>query len=158
MAFTKLHWPQMRALAVELINHMHSGHALGAFSLPVVEFVSIFSPDASPEEIAKVAERGELQFVADESDGGSFTLAEGERALFDLHREGLVLRIPTRMSGRYTLREGGFTVSFNQGEELEGCKRLILLICNRVLSVDVSTERVDVHLPGRIFDLCVEFD
>lgn len=158
MAFTKLHWPQMRALAVELIEHMHSGHAQGAFSLPVVEFVSIFSPDASPEEIAKVAERGELQFIADEPAGGIFTLAEGARALFDLHREGLVLRIPALMSGRYALREGGFTVSFNQGEELEGCKRLILLICNRVLSVDVSHERVDVHLPGKIFDLCVEFD
>jgi hypothetical protein len=62
------------------------------------------------------------------------------------------------LSGRYALRERAFSITFNAGEELEGCKRLILLICNRVLSVDVSEQRVDVRLPGKIFDLCVEFD
>lgn len=155
--FNCLKWPEMRAVALKLVAHMHEGHALGHFSIPVVEFVGVFSPGASPSELSKIAERGDLQFVATSPHGGTFTLAEGARALFDLHREGLVMRIPARMSGTYQLRPDAFTVSFNHGEELEGCKRLILLVCNRVLSVDVSHERVDIRLSNKILDLCVEF-
>ena len=147
----------MRGVALELIARMHAGHVRGAFSIPVVDFVRVFSPGASAAELAKVAERGDLRFVADSTRGGAFTLAEGERALFDLHRERLVLRIPRRMSGRYELRPDAFTVSFNHGEELEGCKRLLALVCNRVRSVEVTPQRVDIHMPARIFDLCIEF-
>lgn len=158
MAFTRLVWPQMRSVALDLIARLYEGHARGNFSIPVVDFLGVFSPDASPAELAKVAARGDLRFTADAEDGGNFSLSAGERALFDLHREGLVLRIPERMGGRYFLREGAFTIVFNQGEELEGCKRLLLLICNRVLRIDVSARRVDVNLPGKIFDLSVEFE
>ncbi len=157
MAFTRLKWPEMRTVALELIARMHRGHESKSFSIPVVDFVSVFAPDAPAGELEKVAERGDLVFTADGAQDGSFTLAEGERALFDLRREGLVLRIPVLMSGRYELRPQAFTVYFNQDQELEGCKRILLLVCNRVKSVDVSNERVDVRLPGKIFDLCVEF-
>jgi hypothetical protein len=156
--FNHLKWPEMRGVALELITRMHEGHARGRFAIPVVDFVRIFAPGADSAELSKVAERGDLRFTADSADGGTFTLAEGERALFDLQRESLVMRIPVRMSGRYEIRPHAFHVAFNRGEELEGCKRLFLLVCNRVLSVDVSHERVDVRLPGRIFDLCVEFE
>ena len=157
--FDCLKWPEMRPVALELIAQMHEGHARGkTFAIPAVAFVGVFSPGARPDEMAKVAARGDIQFRPDSPGGGTFALAPGERALFDLHRESLVLRIPARMSGHYELRPGAFRVSFNTGEELEGCKRLLLLICNRVRSVDVSSERVDVHTPQRIFDLCVEFD
>jgi hypothetical protein len=62
------------------------------------------------------------------------------------------------MSGTYFLSTGAFRIEFTRGEELEGCKRLMLLVCNRVVSVDVSGSRVDVHLPSKVFDLCVEFE
>lgn len=68
------------------------------------------------------------------------------------------MRLPARMAGRYELSEGAFRVNFNAGEELEGCKRLLILVCNRVVSVEVTRSRVDVHTPRRIFDLCVEFE
>lgn len=158
MALTRLKWPQMRPVALALIAHLHEGHARTRFAIPVVEFLGIFSPGASAEELEKIALRGDLQFTADAPEGGTFELREGERALFDLHREGLVLRIPERMSGRYEVRPGAFTVYFDEGAELEGCKRILLLVCKRVLSVEVSGARVDVRLPGRIFDLSVEFD
>jgi hypothetical protein len=147
----------MRAVALELVARVHEGHARGLFRIPVVDFVSVFSHDARPDELRKVRERGDLMFAAETDSSGSFRLAEGERALFDLRREGLVIRIPERVSGRYLLRPGAFRVEFNAGEELEGCKRLVLLVCNRVLSVDVSGERVEVRSPRRIFDLIVEF-
>ena len=156
--FNRLKWPEMRGVALELIARVHEGHARGRFAIPVVDFVRVFAPGASSAELAKVAERGDLRFTADSADAGAFTLAEGGRALLDLQRESLVIRIPARMSGRYELRPNAFHVIFNRGEELEGCKRLVLLVCNRILSVDVSSERVDVRLPGRIFDLCVEFE
>lgn len=146
----------MRPVALELVARVHEGHEHGIFRIPVVDFVAVFSHDARPEELRKVRERGDLMFAAENDRGGSFKLAEGERALFDLHREGLVLRIPERVSGRYTLRPGAFRVEFNAGNELEGCKRVLLLVCNRVLSVDVSGERVEVRSPHRIFDLLVE--
>ena len=156
--FDCLKWPEMRAAALELIARMHEGHAGGGpFAIPAVEFVRIFSPGADAGELEKIAARGDIQFRPDSPDGGTFQLAPGERALFDLHRDALVLRIPVRMSGRYELRPGAFRIDFNPGEELEGCKRLLLLICNRVVSVEVSPERVDVRAPQRIFDLCVEF-
>ena len=156
--FTRLKWPEMRPVALELIARMREGHARGRFAIPVVDFVRVFSPKARDDELAKVSARGDLCFVADSSGGGAFALSEGERALFDLHREGLVLRIPTRVSGRYEILPDSFRVTFNRGEELEGCKGLFLLVCNRVVSVEVSSARLDVRLPSRLFDLCVLFD
>ncbi len=158
LPFARLKWPEMRPLAVELIERIHAGHAQGDFSMPVVDFVRIFAPDASEAELAKVARRGALEFVADASDGGTFQLPVGERATFDLGREGFALRLPVRMSGRYEIYADGFRVLFNEGEELEGCKRLFLLVCNRIVTVDVTTERIYAHAPVKLFDLCVEFD
>ena len=155
--FDCLKWPEMRGVALELIGRVHEGHARGRFRIPVVDFVRVFSPGASPEELRKVAERGDLYFTADSAAGGAFTLAEGERALFDLHRDGLVMRIPRRVSGRYELLPEAFRVNFNKGEELEGCKRLLALVCNRVRTVEVTPRRVDVRLNVKMLGLCVEF-
>lgn len=157
--FNCLKWPEMRGVARELVARMHAGHNGGqSFSIPVVDFARIFAPAAPVAELEKVAARGSLTFEPVEQKGGRFALSEGPRALFDLGREGLVMRVPERMSGRYALSAGAFHIEFERGEELEGCKRLMLLVCNRVVSVDVSERRVDVHLPSRIFDLCVEFE
>lgn len=148
----------MRGVALELIAEMREGHARGRFSIPVLDFARVFAPGAQESELAKVAKRGDINFTAASKSGGSFRLGEGAPATFDLGRERLVMRIPARMSGRYEIRAEAFNIEFNKGEELEGCKRLLLLVCNRVVSVDVSAARVDVRLPGRIFDLCVEFE
>lgn len=156
--FSCLKWPEMRGVAIELINRVHEGHSRGRFSIPVVDFARVFAPGASAAELAKAEKRGQMEFVAEDESRGTFTLREGARALFDLGREGLVMRIPARMSGQYSLRPGAFHIEFRKGEELEGCKRLLLLICHRVVSVDVSDKRVDVRLPSKLFDLCVEFD
>jgi hypothetical protein len=99
-----------------------------------------------------------LNFTADSQHGGIFALAQGPKAFFDLGREGLVMKVPERLSGRYEILPEAFRINFSQGEELEGCKRLFILVCNRVLSVEVSTSRVDVRLPSPLFDLCVEFE
>lgn len=155
--FDCLKWPEMRPVALDLIRRMHEGHAGGRFALPVVDFLRVFAPGAGLAELAKVAERGDLLFAADAPAGGHFTLAEGERALFDLHREGLVIRVPRRLGGRYEILPEAFRVTFHRGEELEGCKRLGLLICNRVTSVEVTPRRVNVHLPVKLLNLCVEF-
>ncbi|MFN2456050.1 MAG: hypothetical protein ABR577_17745 [Pyrinomonadaceae bacterium] len=158
MSFLNFKWPEMRPVALELIAQMHAGHARGRFAIPVVDFARVFAPAAPPAELAKATERGDIHFTADQTNGGTFVLAEGERAAFDLGREGLVLRIPARMSGRYSIRPAAFSINFNRGEELEGCRRFLLLVCHRVVAVDVSSERVDVRMPNRIFDLCVEFE
>lgn len=148
----------MRGVALELIAKMDEGHGRGRFSIPVVDFARVFAPGADESELAKVAGRGDIHFTGESESGGSFMLAEGEPAAFDLGREGLVMRIPARMGGRYEIRPRAFYIEFNKGEELEGCKRLLILVCNRVVSVEVSSTRVDVRLPSRIFDLCVEFE
>ncbi len=157
MSFLNFKWPEMRPVALELITKMHEGHARQQFTIPAVDFARVFAPNAKASELAKVAARGDIRFTADEANGGVFVLAEGERADFDLGREGLVLRIPARMSGRYLIRPDAFRINFNRGEELEGCRRIFLLVCNRVVSVEVSNARIDVRTPTRIFDLCVEF-
>lgn len=157
--FTRFKWLEMRDVARELIARIHAGHATGAeFTLPVVDFVRVFAPAASIEELAKAKRRGDLRFTVDSQDGGAFTLAKGERATFDLPREGFAIRIPTQMSGRYAVRPGAFRIDFAKGEELEGCKRVFLLICNRVTSVDVSAERLEAKGTSRMFDLLVEFE
>ena len=157
--FSCLKWPEMRPVTLELIKRLHEGHALGGqFSIPVVDFARVFAPGAQTAELEKVAERGDIRFTPQSERGGTFQLAEGVAATFDLGREGLAMRIPARMSGSYEVRPSAFQIKFNTGEELEGCKRLVILICNRVVSVDVSSERVDVRLPSKLFDLCVEFE
>lgn len=157
--FTRLKWAEMYPLVLDLIAQMNDGHTRARFSLPIVDFIGIFSPDASAEELAKTEKRGALEFVADAPNSGTFHLPAGEPALFELNRENLSLRIPERMSGRYELYPGGFLVAFNDGEELEGCKRLLLFICNRIASVNVSQERVYTRsVKSRMFDLLIEFD
>jgi hypothetical protein len=156
--FSCLKWPEMRPVTLKLIERMHEGHASGPFSIPVVDFVRVFAPGAQERELAKVAERGDIQFTPNGASGGAFKLAEGAPATFDLGREGLAMRVPARMSGHYRIRPSAFHIKFKSGEELEGCKRLLVLICNRVVGVDVSTKRVDVRLPSKLFDLCVEFE
>jgi hypothetical protein len=156
--FRCLKWPEMRGAAVELIARVRGGHARGSFRIPVVDFLRVFSPGASEVELAKVAERGDLSFEADSDAGGRFTLAEGRRADFDLNREGLVMRVPRRLAGRYEVLPNSFRVEFDRGQELEGCKRLVVLVCNRVRSVEVTPRRVDVHLNVKMLDLCVEFE
>src|SRR4051794_39196281 len=108
--FRCLKWPEMRGAALELIARVREGHGRGSFRVPVVDFLRVFAPGASEKELAKVAERGDLQFRADSSDGGSFTLAEGRRADFDLNREGLVMRVPRRLAGRYEVLADSFRV------------------------------------------------
>jgi hypothetical protein len=147
----------MRPVALRLITSIHEGHARGRFSIPVADFVRVFAPAATESELAKVAARGDIHFTPQSEQGGTFNLAEGARALFDLHREGLVMRVPARMSGTYELRPESFYIEFSEGHELEGCKRILMLICNRVVSVEVSPTRVDVRLPNKLLDLCVEF-
>ncbi len=156
--FSCLKWPEMRPVTMELIKRMHEGHAQGRFSIPVVEFARVFAPGAQAEELAKVIERGDIDFMPESERGGTFQLAKGPSATFELGRAGLAMRIPERMSGSYKIRPSAFQIEFNSGEELEGCKRLFVLVCNRVIGVDVSDERVDVRLPGKLFDLCVEFE
>jgi hypothetical protein len=156
--FGCLKWPEMRPVALKLIERMHGGHARLEFSIPVVDFARVFAPGAANAELEKVEQRGDIHFTARGERSGTFKLAEGERATFDLGREGLVMRVPTLLSGQYEIRPDAFRITFNKGEELEGCKRLFVLVCNRVLSVDVSAKRVDVHLPSKLFDLCVEFE
>jgi hypothetical protein len=148
----------MRPVTLELIRRMREGHAAGPFSIPVVDFVRVFAPGAPAEELAKVAARGRILFAPVSAHGGTFRLAKGPEATFELGREGLAMRVPPRMSGTYKVRPNSFHITFNKGEELEGCKRLFVLMCNRVVSVDVSTKRVDVRLPSKLFDLCVEFE
>lgn len=155
--FDCLKWPEMRPVALDLIRRMHEGHARGRFAVPAVDFLRVFAPGASLAELSKVAERGDLLFAADAPASGTFTLAEGERALFDLGREGLVIRVPHRVGGRYEITPDAFRVNFRRGEELEGCKRLGLLVCNRVTAVEVTPRRVEVHLPVKLLNLCVEF-
>ncbi|HKQ99457.1 MAG TPA: hypothetical protein VJT09_02220 [Pyrinomonadaceae bacterium] len=156
--FSCLKWPEMRPVTLALIERVREGHARGPFSIPVVDFARVFAPGAPEPELGKVASRGEIEFTPKNDDGGTFSLAEGPPATFELGREGLAMRVPSRMSGRYRILPSAFRINFNAGEELEGCKRLLVLICNRVVGVDVSTERVDVRLPSKIFDLCVEFE
>src|SRR5579883_2659250 len=113
--FTRFKWAEMRDVARELIQRIHSGHAAGGeFTLPVVDFLRLFAPQADAGELEKAAARGDMQFKVESNDGGSFVLAEGERALFDLKREGLLIRLPaTRMSGRYAIRPDAFRIDFN---------------------------------------------
>ena len=156
--FSCLKWPEMRPVTLKLIQRMREGHAQGQFSIPVVDFARLFAPGARTSEMAKVAERGDIHFTAKSESDGTFQLAAGARATFELGREGLAMRVPERMSGRYIIRPSAFQIVFNNGEELQGCKRLFVLVCNKVVSVDVSSERVDVRLPSKLFDLCVEFE
>jgi hypothetical protein len=153
-----LKWPEMRTVALDLIDRMRKGHLNKNFSIPLVDFTRVFAPNASEAQLAEVSNRDSILFKAEDESTGSFTLPEGERALLDLGREGLVMRVPVLMSGTYLLQAEGFRIIFNEGEELEGCKKILLLVCNRVLSVDVTTSRVDIKLSNKILNLCVEFE
>jgi hypothetical protein len=157
LPFLRLKWPEMRPVAHELIARVHAGHAARHFALPVVDFVRVFAPQADEGELLKLRARGDLNFKADAADGGTFALATGARAICDLRREGLVIRVPARLAGRYNVAPQSFRVAFTPGAELEGCKRVLLLVCNRLTSVEVTHERVAVRSHNRIFDLLVEF-
>src|SRR3954471_936570 len=126
--FGCLKWPETRTVTLRLIERMHEGHARREFSIPAVDFVRVFAPGAKEAELEKVAERGSIPFQAESEQGGTFQLAVGPRATFDLGREGLAMRVPERMSGQYQISPAAFRITFKSGEELEGCKRLFVLV------------------------------
>src|SRR5437868_1688363 len=110
LPFLHLKWPEMRPVAHELIARMHEGHAHSRFTIPVVDFVLVFAAQAHESELTKLRARGALTFTKDASDGGTFTLAPGARTLLDLHREGLSIRVPARLAGRYTIMTRAFRI------------------------------------------------
>src|SRR5437868_14963298 len=123
LPFLRFKWPEMRPVAHELIGRIHAGHARNEpFRIPVVDFVRVFAPQTDASELAKLRARGDLTFTPDGTDGGTFALKPGARALCDLHREGLVIRVPARLSGRYAVSERAFRITCTPGAELEGCK------------------------------------
>jgi hypothetical protein len=157
LPFLRFKWPEMRPVAHELTARIRAGHARGQFTLPATEFVGLFAPQATAAELAKLRARGDITFKPDAPDGGTFALAPGARVLLDLHREGLVIRVPARLDGRYQIAAAAFRVTFTPGAELEGCKRVLLLVCNRLVSVEVAHDHVAVRSHTRLFDLLVEF-
>lgn len=152
-------WQEMKPVAVDLIRRMHAGHASGEFQIPVVDFIGVFAPDAPAKELAKLEARGAISFQPEGKDAGTFTLAAGDAAYFDLGRERLVIKVPKQMHGTYSLPDAdSFRIDFAEGAGLEGCKRILVLICNRVLWIEVSASRVDIKTPNRMSDLSVVFD
>ncbi len=57
LPFTRLKWPEMRAVALELVARIHDGHSRTTFAIPVVNFVGMFAPEASEPELAEVRAR-----------------------------------------------------------------------------------------------------
>ncbi|HEX8071965.1 MAG TPA: hypothetical protein VF546_18600 [Pyrinomonadaceae bacterium] len=157
LPFLRFRWPEMRPVAHALVAHVQAGHAAGPFTIPVTEFVGLFAPRATAAELAKLRARGDIAFTPDAPDGGTFALAPGARVLLDLHREGLVIRVPARLAGRYAVAADSVRVTFTPGAELEGCKRVLLLVCNRLASVEITHAHVEARSHHRVFDLLVEF-
>lgn len=156
--FTRLKWREMQPLVFDLIERISAGQSEPHFELPIADFARVFAPAAPEQEFDAVRARGSIFFVPDSPTTGAFALAEGAQATFDLGREGLHLRIPVKMNGVYEVFDDGFRITFNENAELLGCKRVVVLICNRVTSVDVTRRFVRANAAQKMFDLLIEFD
>ena len=144
--------PELRAPILGLIKVISTSHAGGEFALPLADLFAAIGLTLESFESDKLRTRGDVRFVPCGDSQGEFTnhgpmqeVATGE---------GLTLVIPGMLSGDYITTPTSFTLKFEKGSALRGCRRIFVLICQDIIKIDADEHKLYIDLPGEKYDLC----
>jgi hypothetical protein len=144
--------PELRAPILELIKTFSTSHACGEFAVPLADLFAAIGLTLEPSESDKLHTRGDVQFVPHGASQGEFT---NQGPILEVATgEGLTLVVPETLSGEYITTPISFSLKFEKGSALRGCKRIFVLICQDINKIDADEHKLYIDLPGEKYDLC----
>jgi hypothetical protein len=147
-----VHRPELRATVLELIEVISTSHAGGDFAMPLADLFAAIGLTLESSEWDKLRTRGDVQFVPRGIAQGGFSNEGPTQELAT--GEGLTLVIPEMLSGDYITTPTSFTLKFEKGSALRGCRRIFVLICQDIIKIDADEHKLYIDLPGEKYDLC----
>lgn len=102
-----------------------------------------------PKVLQALEGRGDLVF--EQRAGAAFFMNEGPHMTIPLRKFDIV--VPPRISGHATLLQNGVEFRFGPTETFKATKFLLSVNLERL---DVTSERILVHVQGGLFDQCIE--
>jgi hypothetical protein len=144
--------PELRATVLELIKVISTSHAGGEFAMPLAALFAAIGLTLESPEWDKLSTRGDVQFVPRGTAQGEFSNRGPTQEVAT--GEGLTLVIPDMLSGDYITTPTSFTLKFEKGAALRGCKRIFVLICQDIIKIDADEHKLYIDLPGEKYDIC----
>ena len=144
--------PELRATVLELIKNISTSHAGGEFAMPLAGLFAAIGLTLESSEWDKLRTRGDVQFVPRGTAQGEFSNQGPTQEVAT--GEGLTLVIPEMLSGDYITTPTSFTLKFEKGSALRGCRRIFVLICQDIIKIDAGEHKLYIDLPGEKYDLC----
>lgn len=111
-------------------GHLES-HAGGEFALPLADLFAAIGLTLEASEWDKLSTRGDVRFVPRGDSRGEFTNQGPMQEVAT--GEGLTLVVPETLSGDYITTPTSFSLKFEKGSALRGCKRVFVLICQDIM-------------------------
>jgi hypothetical protein len=144
--------PELRAPVLGLIQRLATSHAGGQFALSLEDLFAAIGLTLEPSEWDKLRTRGDVSFVPRGDSHGAFTNQGPAQEVAT--GEGLTLVVPEALSGDYITTPTSFSLKFEKGSALRGCKRIFVLICQDIIKIDADEHKLYIDLPGEKYDLC----
>jgi hypothetical protein len=147
--------PELRAPVLGLIERISTAHAGGPFALSLADLFAAIGLTLAASEWEKLLARGDVSFVRRGDSHGEFTNQGPTQELAT--GEGLTLVVPETLSGDYITTPTSFSLKFEKGSALRGCKRIFVLICQDIIKIDADEHKLYIDLPGEKYDLCFTY-
>jgi hypothetical protein len=150
-----VHRPELKSKILKLIKLISKSHAGGEFAIPLADMFAAIGLDLEPSEVDKLRTRDEVRFVPGGGSQGEFSNRGPMQEIATAG--GLTLVIPATLAGTYITTTTSFTLKFEKGSALRGCKRIFVLICQDIIKIDASEHKLYIDLPGEKYDLCFTY-
>jgi len=144
--------PDLRTPVLGLIRRITSSHAGGPFALSLGDLFAAIGLTLEASEWDKLSTRGDVSFVPRGDSHGEFTNQGPMQEVAT--GEGLTLIVPQTLSGDYVTTPTSFSLKFERGSALRGCKRVFVLICQDIIKIDADEHKLYIDLPDEKYDLC----
>lgn len=147
--------PELREPVLGLIKKIFDEHAAGEFTMALADLFAGFGLPLAEAEMRKLRTRGDVTFTAGGKAQGEFINHGAKMELAT--DEGLTIVVPETLAGTYVTTQSSFTLKFDEGAALRGCKRIFVLICQDIIKIDADEHKLYIDLPGEKYDLCFVF-
>jgi hypothetical protein len=144
--------PELREPILNLIRSLSASHAVGEFVMPLEEVFATIGLTLERLEWDKLRSRGDVRFVPCGASHGEFSNQGSPQEVAT--GEGLTLVVPETLAGDYITTPTSFSLKFEKGSALRGCKRIFVLICQDIVKIDADEHKLYIDLPGEKHDLC----
>ncbi len=141
---------ELKEKALAVMARLREIKEAGRGTIPIQDLLNLFGTPSSPELLASLKARGQLEFVFKNGDG---TFRNQGPAFSTEFGPGL-LEVPPVLAGTVELNATQMVLSFEPEKRMVGKAMFVEL---DVEKIEVSEHHVAVRLPGGIFDQEYQF-